>query len=85
MLSRLRDEASTTPFIAMDSHTINHSVRAWKILCWNVRGINSTKKWHAMRSKIVKTHCDIVCLQETKREAFDIAYISVMVCDNDLE
>jgi hypothetical protein len=44
LLSRLREESSPTPFVVMDSYMTNHSVRNWKILCWNVRGINSTKK-----------------------------------------
>lgn len=49
--------------------------RAWKILCWNVRGINSESKWDAIRSKIVESNCDVVCLQETKRESFDSQYV----------
>jgi exonuclease III len=49
--------------------------RQWKILCWNIRGINSTNKWTAIRSKISETKCDIICLQETKRAHFDQAYL----------
>jgi hypothetical protein len=51
------------------------SNRLWKILNWNLRGINSEKKWLALASKISKSNCDIVCLQETKRELFDIQYL----------
>ena len=43
----------------------------WKILCWNVRGINSDKKWDSIRDKIKESNCDIICLQETKRENSD--------------
>ena len=50
-------------------------VRKWIILCWNVRGINSDKKWHAIKDRINDSFCDIICLQETKRETFDDAYI----------
>jgi exonuclease III len=38
-------------------------------------GINSEKKWVALSSKIEESGCDIICLQETKRESFDLAYI----------
>jgi exonuclease III len=51
------------------------SNRLWKILNWNLRGINSDKKWLALASKISESNCDIVCLQETKRESFDEQYL----------
>jgi mRNA deadenylase 3'-5' endonuclease subunit Ccr4 len=41
----------------------------------NIRGLNSNAKWNTIRSKIHETSCDIVCLQETKREDFDSLYI----------
>jgi exonuclease III len=40
-----------------------------------MRGINSEKKWLALASKISESNCDIVCLQETKREHFDDLYL----------
>lgn len=40
-------------------------------MCSNVRGVNSEKKWNAIRDRIVDSHCDIVCLQQTKKEHFD--------------
>jgi exonuclease III len=49
--------------------------RTWKILNWNLRGINSEKKWLSLAGKIEESACDIICLQETKREHFDIDYI----------
>ena len=49
--------------------------RSWNILNWNVRGINSSDKWLAIRSKIEESAAGIVCIQETKRENFDLAYI----------
>jgi exonuclease III len=52
------------------SHT-----RTWKILNWNVRGINSDKKWNSIRDKILESGCEIVCIQETKREAFELNFI----------
>lgn len=46
-----------------------------KILCWNVRGINSQDKWDAIGDKISESACHIVCFQETKRENFDPFYL----------
>jgi exonuclease III len=40
-----------------------------------VRGLNSEKKWNSIRDKIVESKCDIVCLQETKKEQFDSTFI----------
>jgi exonuclease III len=58
----------------MDNQHINRG-RTWKVLCWNMREINSSSKWNSIRNKIKDNSCDIVCLQETKRESFDQAYI----------
>lgn len=55
--------------------TSNNQGRTWKILNWNIRGINSDAKWEAIRNKVAETQCDIICLQETKREFFDDSYI----------
>jgi exonuclease III len=49
--------------------------RNWNIVCCNIRGINAVKKWNALKSKIKEANCDIICIQETKREAFDQAYL----------
>jgi hypothetical protein len=51
------------------------STRNWHILCWNIRGINATEKWDAVRDKIEESASSIICLQETKREMFDASYI----------
>jgi exonuclease III len=51
------------------------SNRNIKVLFWNVRGINSQAKWDAIRDKISESACQVVCLQETKRENFDSFYI----------
>jgi exonuclease III len=40
-----------------------------------LRGINSQPKLTAIKSKISETGCDIVCLQETKKELFDLSFI----------
>jgi exonuclease III len=49
--------------------------RQWHILCWNIRGINSEDKHNALRTHIDSSGCAIICLQETKREAFEHSYI----------
>ena len=49
--------------------------RQWNILNWNIRGINDSAKWLALRNKITEADCDIVCIQETKRENFDGRYL----------
>jgi len=51
------------------------SRRYSKILFWNIRGINAQEKWDALRWKIIESACQIICIQETKRENFDIFYI----------
>lgn len=49
--------------------------RHWYFLSWNVRGINSQAKWDTFRNKIDESSCNILSLQETKRENFDSTYI----------
>jgi hypothetical protein len=44
-----------------------------------VRGLNSEKKWNSIRDKIVESKCDIVFLQETKKEQFDSTFIGIFV------
>ena len=51
------------------------NTRNWYILCWNVRGINATEKWDAVSDKIEESASSVICLHETKRENFDMAYI----------
>ena len=53
---------------------MNHK-GSWNILNWNVRGVNSSDKWLAIRQKIEESAACIVCIQGTKREVFDLAYI----------
>jgi hypothetical protein len=49
--------------------------RSLKILSHNIRGINSNIKWNSLRNNIMYTNCDIICIQETKKESFDDSYI----------
>lgn len=54
-------------------NSLNH--RDWNFLCWNIRGMNSVNKWNALRQAIDDSHCDIICLQETKRDHIDKQYL----------
>ena len=45
------------------------TTRSWKILCWNVRGLNSEARQHSVREKVIDSQCSVVCLQETKLSA----------------
>jgi hypothetical protein len=40
-----------------------------------VRGLNAKEKWDSLRDKINECQCDIIGLQETKRDNFDSQYI----------
>ena len=51
------------------------NTRNWNVLCWNIRGLNGSGKWDAVRDKIIESACSIVCLQETKRDHFDTPFI----------
>lgn len=53
----------------------HNPVRMWTILCWNVRDLNAVRKWDSIRNKIVEADCDIICLQETKKESIDQAFL----------
>src|SRR4051812_15162084 len=46
------------------------SLRKWRILCRNIRGLNSESRKRAVRAKIEESDCAIICLQETKCEFF---------------
>ena len=50
-------------------------LRKWNILCWNIRGLNAKDKQLALMNAIKLSGCDIVCLQETKKSSFDMAFI----------
>ena len=58
--------------------------RTWKILSWNVRGVNAERKWDTIRDKILNSACDIVCLQETKKETFDSQFLK-RICPRDFD
>ena len=49
--------------------------RLWRILCWNIRGLNSPEKWPLIQSKIDESLASIICFQETKRGEIDINFL----------
>jgi hypothetical protein len=68
---------------SMDNH-FQSSHRSLKILSHNIRGINSDIKWNSLRNNILESNCDIVCIQETKKESFDDSYIRLF-CNHYLD
>ena len=52
-----------------------HQARNWKVLTWNVRGINSSWKWDSVKNKVICVQCDIICFQETKKDSFDSSFL----------
>ena len=46
------------------------SMRNWKVLSWNVCGLNSETRQRAVRQKVTESQCAVVCLQETKLSNF---------------
>jgi exonuclease III len=61
--------------VMMNHHVFAMNNQNWNILCWNIRGINVTPKWDAIHDKIEESACSIICLQETKKEHFDMSFI----------
>jgi hypothetical protein len=49
--------------------------RDWKILSWNVRGMNDSRKWNAFRNTIEASTCVAFCFQETKKHSFDVSFL----------
>jgi exonuclease III len=47
----------------------------WSVLSHNVRGINSSVKWNDIRCAIRESGCEVICLQETKKELIDTVYL----------
>jgi exonuclease III len=54
---------------------MSNRTRSWQILCWNIRGLNDSNKWDAVRNKVEESACAVFCLQETKKHAFDSSFI----------
>jgi hypothetical protein len=52
-----------------------NSRRDLKILSHNIRRINSDNKWNSLRNSIMETNCDILCIQERKKDSFEDSYI----------
>jgi hypothetical protein len=64
-------------YLMNNSIVVNYS--KWSVLSHNVRGINSSVKWNGLRCAIRESGCDVICLQETKKEFFDEAYLKKSV------
>lgn len=73
----------------MDSSQLLHRLpptlgmnKSWNVLSWNIRGLNSDKKILALRNAIDSSGCAIICIQETKRESFDLAFVKTFCPKN---
>jgi hypothetical protein len=53
----------------------NFHYLVWKVLCWNVRGLNSDDKQRVVYNKIIESGCVVACFQETKKETFDRQFL----------
>ena len=42
-----------------------------KIISWNVRGLNDSRKRLIVKNLLCEWKCDVICLQETKVAGFD--------------
>jgi intein-encoded DNA endonuclease-like protein len=61
-----------SPLVASVSF-MNSVVQHYKMLSWNVRGLNSQAKQEDVRQVIHLFSLDVICLQETKLERVDNA------------
>jgi hypothetical protein len=50
-------------------------IEVGKFFVGTLEGLTLIKKWKAIKSKISECRCNIVYLQEIKRETFDDAYL----------
>ena len=49
--------------------------KSWNVLSWDIRGINSGAKLLAIRNAIDTSGCYMLCIQETKHESLNHAFI----------
>lgn len=47
-----------------------------KVLSWNVRGLGDLEKCNVVRNVLRTSRCDVVLLQETKLNEYDLKYFS---------
>jgi len=43
-------------------------------MCWHIRGLNDSDKCDPIRDMIKESSANIFCLQETKKENFDLLF-----------
>lgn len=49
--------------------------KSWNVLCLNIRGMNAEPKLLSLRQKIEDSGCQVFCIQETKKDHFDLSDI----------
>lgn len=57
---------------------MNYKFKKLRILFWNVRGCSDKDKCNVIRDVVRKSHCDILCAQETKWNQADSSYVSLI-------
>jgi hypothetical protein len=55
--------------VIMSSQTSKSLV--WSVFNWNICGINDKDNWPLLRNKLEESGASVICLQETKKTAFD--------------
>jgi hypothetical protein len=43
------------------SYPVSNHNKNWKVLSWNVRGLNDSRKWSAIRNTIEESACVVLC------------------------
>jgi exonuclease III len=55
--------------------SMDNTIQNYKILSWNVRGLNNPAKREDVRQAISSFKADLICLQETKLSSFNPSII----------
>jgi exonuclease III len=50
-------------------------LKKWIVLCWNIRGLNANTRQLSLMNAIRISGCVLICLQETKKDKFDLKFI----------
>ena len=56
-------------------HFAMNNFKSWNVLCWNIRGMNAESKLLSLRQKIEDSGCQVCCIQETKKDHFNLSDI----------
>ena len=57
----------------------------FRLLSWNVRGINDRDKKVLLKSFLRDWRCDLMCLQETKMEAISLSDVRALLGNHSVD